>query len=423
MNPTQVQPNSPKANQEIRMIKPEPAASRGSSSSSSGFVGFLRVVFWPVTLIVDAVRAGKSNNNGNSNNGTTTRVTTPNRETSKPTPTTSKGNKPTPTTSNGNKPTPTTSKANKPTPTTSKDSATSTTAPVADGRVDGEDTFDPARPDLQIGKDIEGNRIEKWTENGVEHTRIVYGEEDYLETWIEGGFKWTKRETPEDIVVNKTNEGLRITTVTTVRNGQKIVSYFDEQGNELVERREIYGEYVPDDPWKDLEPSKPILDNNKNNDTGSHVKTNHTPAELKTEVNNQFNEWNRYRNSQGLRSGVWDESIANEAQKWADKLAKDDNGTGRIYDTTPHERQYVKATNDPTYNFVEVNAGENVWMTDAYNLQKSLTAFKNSKYHNENLLLAEEKGTPIRIGIGISKGTGKDWNGRTPYYVVYKMAY
>lgn len=258
---------------------------------------------------------------------------------------------------------------------------------------------DPALNDPEVpttatlGYDEDGNRTATWTADGLRYTK----------TYLPGRKKTISigPEHPPGSIGR------------TVRDGVTYVTEYDHEGNPTASHSS--GTYTPPrDPFENFTPP-PAADK-------PTVEKQYTPSELKAEIKKQFDDWNAYRRNNGLREGVWDDALTNAAQKWANKLATDDNGTGLIYDVYPHERQYASNASDPTYDFVELNAGENVWMTDAWNVGDALNRFIASPEHNANLLL-REKGKQIRMGVGISKGTGKDWNGRTPYYVVYKMAY
>lgn len=61
-------------------------------------------------------------------------------------------------------------------------------------------------------------------------------------------------------------------------------------------------------------------------------------------------------------------------------------------------------------------------MTDAQNLESALQKFIESPGDNRNLLLEEVSGDHLHMGIGVATGApgDVDWNGRTPYYIVYK---
>ena len=243
-----------------------------------------------------------------------------------------------------------------------------------------------------MGEDEDGNPTETWIEDGVKHvktflpngkTRVVTSDAEpkgYSKIWSEDGVRYEEK--------------------------------YDGYGN-LIERTQT-GTPTPPPPPVQPEDPRPW---------DASDRTNYTPAELQQEVNRQFTEWNKYRVSKGMKPGQWNERFANEAQKWADKLAEEDRGTGHFYDRFPHERDYVLSGIDPVYNasYVRLYGRENVWMTDAFNVQEALRKFIESPGHNQNLLVEEGPGKQLQMGIGIAKGEGyKDWNGRTPYYIVYK---
>lgn len=238
-------------------------------------------------------------------------------------------------------------------------------------------------------------------------------------TWIQDGFRYIKTYADDGTTLNKTNEGLRTKTVTTSKDGITYYTEYDELDNPLTTRSS--GVYTPPrDPFEDFTPP-PLPTVAKPGPTQTHAPEKHfTPQELQEEISRQFDEWNKYREDRGLNRGVWDPAVANEAQKWANKLAQLDNGSTKIYFQTPHERQYLLTVNDPTYPYVDLNTAENVWMTDKFNIHKTVQTFIDSPSHNRNLLLSEA-GKPVRIGIGVAAGTSKDHNGRLPYYVVYKV--
>ncbi len=147
-----------------------------------------------------------------------------------------------------------------------------------------------------------------------------------------------------------------------------------------------------------------------------------TPQYLTNEAHRQFKEWNDYRVSKGLPTAEWNESVAYEARKWARKLAYEDaRSNGEMYDMYPHERPYVRAGVDPSYEFNEIYGGENVWAANYDHLDKSVTRFINSPRHNANLLYNKRNARP-QVGIGIVKGE-HTMNGLPLYYVVYKVTY
>lgn len=294
-------------------------------------------------------------------------------------------------------------------PTTATSSATQPTstpqftkpAPVPTPKEEDPALNDPEVPaTATLGYDTDGNRTA---------------------TWIEDGFRYTKTYTDDGTTLNKTNEGLRTKTVTTSKDGITYYTEYDEQDNPLTTRSS--GVYTPPrDPFENFTPP-PLPPREPSSRTDPAVEKQYTPRELETEIRRQFDEWNIYRIENGLPTGKWDQNLANGAQKWANKLAAADNGTGRIYDSHPHERDYAANVYDPSYNFIDLNAGENVWMTDAQDLERACKVFAKSPLHNRNLLLSGKKNKPIRMGVGIAKGTGLDQNGEIPYYVVYKMGY
>lgn len=248
------------------------------------------------------------------------------------------------------------------------------------------------KPNSTLSKDEDGNVVETWTEDGQKHVKTYYPDGStndvfsnaepggYTKTWSEGGITYVEKYDGYDNLIERTQSG------------------------------------TPTPPPPPIKPEDP-------RPWDASTRTNYTPAELEQEVNRQFTEWNKYRVSKGMKPGQWNERFANEAQKWADKLAEEDRGTGHFYDRFPHERDYVLSGIDPVYNasYVRLYGRENVWMTDAFNVQEALRKFIESPGHNQNLLVEEGPGKQLQMGIGIAKGEGyKDWNGRTPYYIVYK---
>lgn len=272
-------------------------------------------------------------------------------------------------------------------------------APVPTTKNDDPALNDPEVPaTATLGYDEDGNRTATWTADGLRYTK----------TYLPGRKKTISigPEHPPGSIGR------------TVRDGITYVTEYDHEGNPTASHSS--GTYTPPrDPFEGFTPP-PLTPREPSSSTDPTVEKQYTPSELQAEINRQFNEWNQYRVSKGVPAGVWDEDLANAAQKWANKLATDDNGTSRIYDVYPHERQYASNASDPTYDFVELNAGENVWMTDKQNLHRSLSKFKESPRHNKNLLIPPMK-KPVRMGVGIAHGTNLDHNGRIPYYVVYKM--
>ena len=289
------------------------------------------------------------------------------------------------------------------------------------------------------GFDENGNKTDKWIEENYEYTKT---------TFRDGSAEITRREIPGNrpgatYSVNENGE----TVETWVENGTKFVKTFLKNGNtrtvssnaepsgwrkiwtdngtKYIEYYDGYGNLIKTDKIFVSEPTPTTTTSNPNEKKpwDASSRSHYTPQELQGEAYRQYNDWNAYRQSKGMKAGVWDEQFSNEAQKWADKLAKEDNGTGKFYDIYPHERDYVLSGKDPLYNqqYVRLYGGENVWMTDAFNLQEALDKFINSPGHNRNLLTQEQPGQFLRMGIGIAKGENKDWNGRTPYYIVYKM--
>ena len=293
-------------------------------------------------------------------------------------------------------------------------------------------------PGATVSYDEDGNRVETWVEGETEFKKTFYPggdrvttqrelpgfkpnstlseDEDgnVVETWIEDGKKHVKTYYPD----GSTNDVSRDAeppgyTRTWGDGGVTYVEKYDGDGN-LIERTQTGTPTPPPPPIKPEDPRPWDVSQ----------RAYYTPAELQREVERQFTEWNKYRVSKGMKPGQWDEQFANEAQKWADKLAKEDHGTAEVYSVTPHERNYVLSGKDPAYNehYVRLYGGENVWMTDAYNVQDALRQFIESPGHNRNLLLKEVPGDYLHMGIGIAMSEGyKDWNGRTPYYIVYKM--
>lgn len=249
------------------------------------------------------------------------------------------------------------------------------------------------KPNSTLSEDEDGNVVETWIEDGKRHVKTYYpdGTTDdvsrdaeppgYTRTWSEGGVTYVEKYDGYDNLIERTQSG------------------------------------TPTPPPPPIKPEDP-------REWDASRRTNYTPVELQQEVERQFSEWNKYRVSKGMKPGQWDEQFANEAQKWADKLAKEDRGTGDFYSVTPHERSYVVSGVDPAYNanYVRLYGMENVWMTDAQNLEAALQKFIESPGHNRNLLLKEVPGKHLHMGIGVAKGApgDVDWNGRTPYYIVYK---
>lgn len=299
------------------------------------------------------------------------------------------------------------------------------------------------RPEVQnpgatVTYDEEGNRVETWIEGVYEWKETFYSggrseltrrelpgfnpkatlteDEDGnpVETWIEDGVRHVKTFLPN----GKTNEVTSDAepagyTMTWNEGGVTYVEKYDGDDN-LIERTQSGTPTPPPPPIKPEDPRE----------WDASRRTHYTSAELQREVQRQFTEWNKYRVSKGMKPGQWDEQFANEAQKWADKLAEEDRGTGDFYSVTPHERSYVVSGVDPAYNanYVRLYGMENVWMTDAQNLESALQEFIASPGHNRNLLREEVRGDHLHMGIGAAKGApgDVDWNGRTPYYIVYK---
>lgn len=295
-------------------------------------------------------------------------------------------------------------------------------------------------PGATVTYDEEGNRVETWIEGVYEWKETFYSggrseltrrelpgfnpkatlteDEDGnpVETWIEDGVKHVKTFLPN----GKTNE------VTSDAEPAGYTKTWSEGGVTYEEKYDGYGNLIERTQTGTPTPPPPPIEFEQEDFTpwDASRRTHYTPAEMQQEVERQLSEWNKYRVSKGLNPGQWDQQYANEAQKWADKLAKEDKGSGRFYNTYPHERDYVHRGIDPEYNetYVNIYSAENVWKTDAQNLETALQMFIDSPGHNRNLLLVEKPNRPFRMGIGIAKGPkDSDQNGRTPYYVVYKM--
>ena len=318
------------------------------------------------------------------------------------------------------------------------------TTPITDGGksdgiyFEGEENQD--RPGLVQIKDSRGKVVkESWVKDGRKYVREYtpnggYFEKDFevpgnvpganysiddngntVQSWVEGNKRYD-----QTFFLDGRNE-ISITDI----SPEGYVKAWEDNGVTIIEVYDGYGNLIssekrgtPNPPSTD---NKPIIDGEiPPSHKDASARSNYTPAELQGEAYRQFNDWNKYRRSKGRGSGVWNESYANEAQKWADYLAKNDNGTSKIYDTYPHERPFYLSGQDPNYAYANLYGGENVWMTDAYNLQEALNKFIASPGHNKNLL-RDPNGEYLQMGIGIAKGTGRDHNGRIPYYIVYKM--
>ncbi|OFL90458.1 CAP domain-containing protein [Corynebacterium sp. HMSC055D05] len=270
---------------------------------------------------------------------------------------------------------------------------------LPDGTIHTKDWDIPGfRPGAYLSVDEDGNEVETWVE-GDKRYEITYYPDGRSVTSIEDA-------EPKGYTISWTSQGV------------KYVDEYDGYGNLI--NRTVTGTPTPT-PTAMVAPSLAPGEIGPS-DSDASTRNRYTPRELGEEVKRQLDEWNEFRVQQGKETGEWDNQYAREAQKWAEKLAELDNGTGKMYSRFPHERPYVLSEIDPEYNrtYVNLYGGENVWMTDAYNLSTSVRKFIDSPGHRRNLL-RDPRGSKLKMGIGIAKGTGRDENGRIPYYVVYKM--
>lgn len=149
-----------------------------------------------------------------------------------------------------------------------------------------------------------------------------------------------------------------------------------------------------------------------------------TSQGLQGEAIRQFNQWNELRHENDVAEGRWDDRVADAAQRWADKLAEEDRGSGQFYARYPDERSYVVSGVDPHYNqhSDSLDGTEIAWKTDAFNVTYAIQQFSKDSEQRHDLLRNADDGTAIRMGVGIAASPqGKDSNGRTPYYIVFKM--
>uniref|UniRef100_A0A914Z753 SCP domain-containing protein n=1 Tax=Panagrolaimus superbus TaxID=310955 RepID=A0A914Z753_9BILA len=118
----------------------------------------------------------------------------------------------------------------------------------------------------------------------------------------------------------------------------------------------------------------------------------------------QFQAINYYRNRHGVPSLIWDQKIAKDAQAWANHLALEHSGIGKL----EHSGKYGEnlAAGYPLSN---VHAA-NMWYSEVTKLDFS--NIENADFVNKHVTQLIWKGSK-RIGIGIAKSSNSSW-----YYVV-----